>query len=257
MNLILNASEAIEPEDGIIQLTTGASRLDETELERFTRGAPLVPGTYVYLRVYDNGHGMSPETRERIFDSFFTTKPGGHGLGLAATAWIVRQHGGGLHVDTAPGAGTLVELVFPVAERSSELRREAPRANLGTILLVDDEEVVRETAGRMLGSAGYRVLTACDGVEGYDVFRRHRDEVALVLLDLTMPGGGGSGASRRMRSLRPDLPIILISGYEEDHVAAHFTDGEPAGFVHKPFLPQTLIGTVQRVLAEAERAEPA
>lgn len=256
MNLVINASEAVDDKSGIISITTGLIRVDEDYLKG-TYLAPNIPaGDYVFLEVSDSGCGMDKETRERIFDPFFTTKFTGRGLGLAAVLGIVRGHNGALKVYSESGKGTTFKLLLPCAKGESEdagavLIPLAKTRGEGLVLVVDDEETVRATSARMLESAGYTVKIASDGCEGVEAFRESAHEIKLVLLDLTMPHLDGVEAFRAMRQIREDACVMLMSGYNEQEAVQRFTGKGLAGFVQKPFQIQTLLGKVKEALEDA------
>jgi len=242
MNLIINASEAIGDNDGVIKISTGETMCDAGRLAQYHLDDNLPPGRYVFLRVDDDGGGMDADTRDRIFDPFFTTKFTGRGLGLAAVLGIVRGHRGAISVRSFPSKGSTFEILLPAsaAEAPRHATPNHPDVTLpvmsGTILVVDDEEAVRATASDLLSSLGYKVLTANDGKEGVEVFARHRDEIAMVLLDLMMPRMGGDKAYEEIRLLRPDVRIVLMSGYSEQEVTSRFhADSRPREILQKPF----------------------
>jgi PAS domain S-box-containing protein len=240
MNLITNASDAIEDANGIIRLKTGSRECDESYLSETYLADDLPTGPYVYVEVSDTGCGMDPETLERMFDPFFTTKFAGRGLGLAALLGIVRGHRGAIKIRTRPGEGTSIRILFPAAEgRSapSEVQRTEsdPWQGSGTLLLVDDDEDVRAMAKKMLEHLGFEVLTAENGLRALDVFQHHRGEVRCVLLDLAMPKMDGETCFHELRRLDAHLPIVLCSGYSEQDATHRFADRRPTGFVQKPF----------------------
>ncbi len=253
MNLITNASEALGEETGSITLRTGVMECDEAYLRQTYLAEDLAAGTYVFLEVKDTGGGMDPETRERIFDPFFSTKFVGRGLGLAATLGIVRGHQGALEVDSTPGDGTVFRVLFPVTEAavpatSVATMPESATNGDGTILVVDDEQMVLTIARRVLERAGYRVLTAEDGQEGLEVFRRHAPEISLVLLDLTMPQMSGDEAVRAMRRVKGDVRVLLTSGYNEPEATGEITGPHLAGFIQKPYAATALLRKVREVI---------
>ncbi|MDA2938658.1 PAS domain S-box protein, partial [Acidobacteria bacterium AH-259-A15] len=185
MNLIFNASEAIGNKSGVITISVGAMQCDAAYLKGTWLAEPLPEGSYVYIEVSDTGSGMDSETVERIFDPFFTTKFAGRGLGLAGVLGIVRGHQGAIKVYSEPGKGTTFKVLFPAVDKPAKLLgKELAEAKdwrgSGTILLVDDEEMVRAVAKRMLEKAGFAVLTAGDGREALKLFREHSEEILCV-----------------------------------------------------------------------------
>jgi len=237
MNLITNASDALGEESGTITLRTGVVENPESDAES--------PAS-VFLEVTDTGCGMDTSTLQRIFDPFFSTKFTGRGLGLAAVMGIVESHQGHVRIRTAPGEGTSFRVVLPAVSGEAE---PAPRRlsgagwrGRGTVLVVEDEEGVREVVERMLERLGFHVITAVDGQDALRVFDAHDDGVTAVLLDLSMPRMGGPETIRLLRVRSPDLPVVLMSGYTEQDVAAKILDdtGGPVGFLQKPFLSEDL-----------------
>jgi len=253
MNLVLNASQAMEPDGGTLGVRVRVESVSRVELRRCYVGSDLPAGRYVTLRVRDTGCGMAPKVAARIFDPFFTTKRTGRGLGLAAVVGIVRGHHGALSIETAPGEGTTVSIYLPptALEVSARSLREAitPLAGDGLLLVVDDEEVVRDLTSDVLTSGGYRVLLACDGQEGVEVFRAHADEIDAVLLDMTMPIMGGPEAFRAMRAIRPNVPVVISSGYTESETVTQFAGDEPTSFIQKPYEAMALLEEMGAVVA--------
>jgi two-component system, cell cycle sensor histidine kinase and response regulator CckA len=240
MNLITNASEAID-ESGSILLRTGVMAADRAFLASAHLDEDLPEGPYVFLEVSDTGVGMDDDTRARIFDPFFTTKFVGRGLGLAAVLGIVRGHRGTLKVTSAPGRGTTFLVLFPCSSHEAALPERAPEPaadewrGSGTVLVVDDEAMVREMTGDLLTSLGFEVVLARDGREGVELLGEWGERIEVVLLDLTMPRMGGKEALREMRRVRADVPVVVMSGYSEQEVMGQFSEGAPAGFLQKPF----------------------
>jgi PAS domain S-box-containing protein len=255
MNLITNASEALDDRPGVISLTTGAFYHEGQPLSTGPVQQPLPIGMYVTLEVTDTGIGMDEETVSRIFDPFFTTKFTGRGLGLAAVQGIIRGHGGAILIDSAPGKGTTFRVLLPACEpaRGTYAPEKTPDRTdwsaSGMALLADDEETVRAVGRRMLERIGFEVLTARDGQEAVDLFRRHHRAIRAVLLDLTMPGLDGEAASRELAEIDPSVPVILCSGYTEQAIAERFADNPPAAFVQKPYRLEVLRETLQGILA--------
>jgi PAS domain S-box-containing protein len=251
MNLITNASDALSESPGSITLRTG-----QTDDPRAGTGTH----DFVFLEVSDTGCGMDTSTLQRIFDPFFSTKFTGRGLGLAAVMGIVESHHGHIRIRTGPGEGTTFRILFP-AVAAGPGGDAPPRASgaswrgRGTILLAEDEDGVREVVGRMLERLGFRVLPAEDGVAALEALDRSDHTVTAVLLDVSMPRMGGSEALRQIRERRPELPVVLMSGYTEQEVTSKLLDNSAGavGFLQKPFLPEDLA----RVLRHASQVTEA
>jgi len=269
MNLITNAADAIDDPNGVITLCTRSALVDREYLKQSATAEDLPEGRYVFLEVTDTGCGMDEETTARIFDPFFTTKLTGRGLGLAAVLGIVRGHGGAIKVESAPGRGTTFRVLFPLAGsrrraaggpavgRQLELfpAGQGPDASpevewrgSGTVLVVDDEESVRCVAREMLERFGFDVLTAADGREAVELFRDRADEMAAVLLDVTMPQMNGKETFRELRRVRRDVPVILSSGYSEQEAATRFGRRGATGFIQKPYRPNALASKMRQAL---------
>ncbi|MCO4761216.1 MAG: response regulator [Myxococcales bacterium] len=261
MNLIINASEALEGAVGTIELTTGTQAVNSATFAKvpaamlFGAEAPLDAGDYVFLSVKDSGVGMSQETVSQVFDPFFTTKFTGRGLGMSAVMGIVRGHGGVIRVQSAVGEGTTFTVLLPAgATRALSHAEERPTGGqlpwrgAGTALLVDDVEEIRLVGQHMLEQLGFDVLTAADGAEGLEVFRKHAKEITCVVLDLTMPRMGGEDALREMRSTHPSVAVVLCSGYSEQMTTEQVVPGAPIEFLQKPFDMKTLTTALQRIL---------
>ena len=253
MNLITNASEALGEDAGVIVVRTGVLDCDESYLKQTYLAEDLSPGSYIFLEVKDTGGGMDPETRERIFDPFFSTKFVGRGLGLAATLGIVRGHRGALEVDSTPRVGTTFRVLFPASDRplpalATPAPAPLPRAGDATILVVDDEALVLNVARQVLERAGYRVLTAADGREGLEMFERHAQDISLVLLDLTMPKMNGDEAVREMRLIKRDVRVLLTSGYNEREATGEIEAPHLAGYIQKPYVAAALLSKVREAM---------
>jgi len=252
MNLVTNASDALGDGAGVITIRTGVMDADREYLTGIYSFGECPEGRYVYLEASDTGCGMAAVTQRRVFDPFFTTKVTGRGLGLAVVLGIVRGHGGAIRLDSEPGRGTTFRVLFPAAERPADPieKKAASRGEwrgTGTVLVVDDDPDVRELSEIMLRRLGFDVLTAQDGLDGVDTFRKHAESIRVVLLDLTMPGMGGEEAMGEIQRIRPDQPVVLMSGYNEEFAASRFS-GRIAGFLQKPFSPEDLGDTFRSLL---------
>ncbi|MGO9662372.1 MAG: response regulator [Polyangia bacterium] len=253
MNLILNASEAIGDRSGVISVTTGLAYCDAAYLKTCFAADAIQPGDFVYLEVADTGHGMDKATQDRIFDPFFTTKFTGRGLGLAAVLGIVRGHKGAIKVRSEVGRGTTFRLLFPAAEAKARAGASAASSTRawkghGQILVVDDEETVRNLTRRMLERTGFTVLSAEDGHQAVEIFKQVMAVVDLVILDLTMPHLDGEACFRELRLMKPEVKVILSSGYNEQDVVNLFAGEGLAGFIQKPYTSDELITKVRDVL---------
>ncbi|MDO9018471.1 MAG: PAS domain S-box protein [Deltaproteobacteria bacterium] len=251
LSLVSNASDAIGERAGEVTVATSVVRADDDFLADTFVDDRLAAGDYVCLEVTDDGQGMSADTVGRIFDPFYTTKFVGRGLGLAAVLGILRGHKGAINVQSEPGVGTTLRAYFPVSAAAPEApapRAELPRSTRQTILVIDDEEGVRNVARRIFERANFKVIVAADGVEGLERFRECPDEVAAVLLDVTMPRMGGEETFTELRRLRADVRVLLSSGYSEQEAMGRFAGKGLAGFVEKPFRPQTLLDKLRAVI---------
>jgi two-component system, cell cycle sensor histidine kinase and response regulator CckA len=251
MNLVINASEAIGDVPGMVTLRTRSAVYDQVQLSTTCPGQVLEPGPYVRMEVEDDGCGMDAETIGRIFDPFFTTKFTGRGLGLSAMLGIVRGHRAGIRVESINGVGTIFILLFPASEstvsiKAPELESALPMS--GTILVVDDEGIIRDLARNALEDIGFRVIEARDGLEAVDCFEKNLGSVDLVFLDMTMPRMGGAEAFRRIRALAPGIRVLLTSGYTQKESLESLVDLPPDGFLQKPFRVRELISKVRDIL---------
>jgi PAS domain S-box-containing protein len=255
MNLVINASDAIGERSGLIRICTGVMRADRQYLAETFLSPELAQGDYVFLEVNDNGCGMAPEVKARIFEPFYSTKFSGHGLGLAAVLGIVRSHRGAIKVYSEPGRGTTFKLLFPaIAEGVQEPEKPGDSVSswrgVGLALVIDDEETVRAVAARTLESLGFTPLIASDGAEGVRVFRGHADSLRLVLLDLTMPHMNGEETYRELHRINPRVPVVLMSGFTEKDTVDRFAGKELAGFIQKPFDRNRLQAKLHAVLTQ-------
>jgi PAS domain S-box-containing protein len=266
MNLITNASDSLRDAGGTITLRTGVVQpeaLNDARLGVPMEGEEPIPegdDPFVYLEVCDTGTGMTPDTLRRIFDPFFSTKFAGRGLGLAAVMGIVRSHQGLIRIHTEPGGGTSFRVLFPAAGGTAAKLEKPSAARIdwrgsGTILVVEDEGGVREVVERILEDFGFEAVAAVDGRDALEIMDRVGHRITAVLLDLSMPRMGGLETFRRLREIRPDLPVIMMSGYTEQVVAPQFTGNGPGltAFLQKPFLAEDLMEILRQM---AEVAHP-
>ncbi|WP_005035712.1 PAS domain S-box protein [Holophaga foetida] len=252
MNLVTNAADAIGDGTGVIAIRSSSERLSENQVPSAHPGKFLPQGSYVRLVVEDNGCGMSPDVVARIFDPFFSTKMTGRGLGLSAMLGILRGHQAGIQIHSQPGKGSRFDLFFPAATESEEAtapdsRASSPVAKGTRVLLVDDEPMIRETAGMVLSALSMDVTLASDGEEALAFFQSR--DIDLVVLDLTMPRMDGREAFRRLRDLRPGLPIIVCSGYSEQESLLDAQGLPPTAFLPKPYSIKSLERVIGDVLA--------
>jgi two-component system CheB/CheR fusion protein len=255
MNLIMNAAEATGDTGESVTLRIGDIDADSALLAKVQHAGDLPTGLYVYLEVADTGCGMNAETQAKMFDPFFTTKFTGRGLGLAAVQGIVRGHRGAIQVRSAPGQGTCFRVLFPASKqppvhRAAKEPTSAKPCRTGTVLVVDDEELVRTAAQQILEHGGFTVLTADGGHAAIRVFNEHCARIDAVLLDLTMPDLNGEKVYQEMLKTRPDVPVVVLSGYSEEHVAERFAGIGPVEFLAKPHKAADLIAKVGGVIAE-------
>ena len=259
MNLLINASEAIGERPGEVAIRTTIAELAGS---RFSPHMQVVipPGRYAVLEVRDNGSGMASDTVKRIFDPFFTTKFTGRGLGLAAALGIVKGHCGDVEVISTPGLGTTFRIFLPASVRGS-LAQKGPdseatlRASGQTVLVVDDELTVRNTATTALEHRGFRVLVATNGAEALEVLRSE-PSISVVLLDLTMPVMTGEQAIPLIKAMRPSLPIILSSGFGETEISNRFASSGIADFLQKPYSLAGIVSKVMHVLQSRQDRPP-
>jgi|WetSurMetagenome_2_1015567.scaffolds.fasta_scaffold15468_4 two-component system, cell cycle sensor histidine kinase and response regulator CckA len=240
-NLITNAWEACGERLGAIHLVVKAVPSAETSAtHRFPIDWQPQDNAYACLEVTDIGCGIGYKDIEKVFDPFFSSKFTGRGLGLSVVLGLVRAHGGVVTVESEPGRGSVFRVFFPMTREADARQPEkvikAPEMEGGgTVLLVDDEQVLRRMVVVMLTRLGFAALEAEDGVEAVEVFRQHKDEIRCVLCDLTMPRKNGWETIETLRALRPDVPVVLASGYDEAKVMAGRHAELPQAFLHKPF----------------------
>jgi signal transduction histidine kinase/CheY-like chemotaxis protein len=246
LNLCINACDAM-PRGGTLTISVAAV----PEHDQSEWGLP--PGRYAQLLICDTGIGMDAATAARLFEPFFSTKPPGAstGLGLAAAYGTIHEHGGAIQVDTAPGRGTTMRVRLPLASSTSSqqsgIRPSTRISSTGRVLLVDDEDLVRQATGELLASLGWQVVHARDGEEGIRRFAEDPQAFSLAILDSIMPRLDGLGCFRGLRELRADMPVIFCSGYTRDRTRTELP-GEPhVAFVQKPFRLAEMVQAIQSV----------
>ncbi len=253
-NLVTNAVEALDGMPGHVTVRTWVERISPSFLRTTILGEDLPPGEYVILEVADTGSGMDADTVARIFDPFFSTKFTGRGLGLAAVIGIVRENRGAIRVESEPGMGTSVRILLPTegwsviekhGKRPADLASEGPLS----VMVVDDDDAIRALTIEMLEQVGIEATSAADGIEALDRLRRSPNAVDVVLLDMTMPRMSGEETHRGLMEIRPDLTVIVASGYSEQDTLQKFGDAPPAGFLQKPYRLKDLVATLEKVRA--------
>jgi two-component system cell cycle sensor histidine kinase/response regulator CckA len=257
MNLVLNASEAIGDREGNVVISTGVETYSAEALSRSQAGAHPKPGAYVHVEVQDDGAGMDPKTVSQMFEPFFTTKFMGRGLGMAAVLGMVRGHEGAIFVESTPGTGTRVRVMFPASMAPPP--KEAPRRDEeargeGVVLVVDDEKNIRISTQMLLSASGFEVILAADGLEAIKTMRVEGHRVAAVLLDLTMPRMSGVETMNELRRIAPAVPIVLMSGYGAaglERASAHPEGPMPDAVLPKPYRPAELVATLRSVIRSA------
>ena len=258
LNLVLNANEAIGDSPGDITIRTGCSRQPMTGLPLPFRDDDLPPGQYVFCEITDSGTGMDTNTRQRMFDPFFSTRFTGRGLGLAVVTGIVKAHNGALTVKSRPKEGTTVTLLLPILENEGDIYSESIEYHdvedgrssgfSSVVLLADDDLMVASVGSAMLKHLGFEVLTAVDGQEAVDLYTTHRETVCLVILDVSMPKKDGIEVLHDLKEINDEVIVILASGYGEDEVIKGTEKKPPNGFLHKPFKMKELSDAINKVL---------
>jgi len=260
-NLITNASEAYHGQPGVVTVSARHVCIDESDSPDRSGYGPIKPGGYVSLHVTDQGCGMDSETIDSIFDPFFTTKFTGRGLGMSAVFGIVRGLNGDIRIDSRLNEGTDIHILLPASCQpgktetiQSEPRTSESKVNTspdnhwtsqGTVLFVDDETILREVASMMLESMGHRVMVAGDGLEALEIYKEHGDNIAFVILDLTMPRMGGKACLAALKAMDPDVRVILSSGYSMNTISSQLGDCTPAAMLQKPYDAETLETIIQ------------
>ena len=255
LNLVVNARDAM-PDGGSVVISTRHRSFDRDE----SLPVEMAAGDYVEITVNDSGGGMPPTVAARAFEPFFTTKPPGQGtgLGLSTVYGIVKQSGGHVWLSSSPREGTSVTILLPRVEDEADVATPVATTNGGdhhgteTILLVEDEKSVRDLARRILERRGYTVLPATDGGQALEIAESDDRPIHLLLTDVIMPGLNGQDVAQRVRSLRPDVRVLFMSGYNEEAVLRHGVLAAGTAFIEKPFSPAKLLEQVRAIL-QADR----
>lgn len=254
INLIINASEALENKNGTIRLSLDAQYCSKEYLSKLILGKDLPEGEYVCLRVSDTGRGISPDALERIFEPFFSTKNAGRGLGLSVMMGIVKSHRGALDVKSALGEGTVFSIFLPVADKPVKKTKKTSRKSksdwkgTGTVLLADDENTVLEMCREMLQLLGFDVLTALDGKEAVELYKKNQEKISCVILDLTMPNMDGEEAFDEIKKINSKVKILISSGYGERQILQRFNSKSLAAFIQKPYNLEGLKEILSKIL---------
>jgi PAS domain S-box-containing protein len=252
MNLLLNAAESIPAgREGVVQVRTFEMQATEEDLRGALSSAPPQPGRYAAVEVADNGSGMDAATQARIFEPFFTTKFTGRGLGLSAVLGIVGSYKGALTVESREEAGTRFRVLLPASATTVEPADSRSSLDIhgsGTILVVDDEQLVLAVARSALERVGYDILVAESGNEALEIVERHARRIAAVILDMTMPGMSGEECFKQIKKIRPDMPVILSTGNSETETTSRLAGEAITGFLQKPYTAAQLAETIKSAM---------
>ncbi|MDG2272831.1 MAG: response regulator, partial [Halioglobus sp.] len=248
------ASESYCNETGTVLVGTEKQRYSKNQLNQFHLDSALQPGEYIRIWVTDNGIGMKDTDIIKIFDPFFTSKPGGRGLGLAAVQGIVRAHGGAISVASISGEGTTFIVILPHVpletwEQESEMPK-VPNTTSARILIGEDEPLVRDMLATAMKQAGYDVMEAEDGQQVIDIFQSEHKSIDCVLLDFNMPKLDGEETFAELQKIEPNVRVVLCSGFTEHEILTRFEGAGIAGFVQKPARLDVLLSKISEVLGE-------
>ncbi len=264
MNLLINASEALEGKNGTIEISTGAQYCERSLISKSLLPEKPEPQDMAFIRVRDDGCGMEAETVSRIFDPFFSTKFVGRGLGMSVAHGVVRGHSGAITIDSQPGVGTSITVYLPLLYRTEHAERalhgpksrtaltedKSPETKKFSVLVVDDEQEVLDLVLRQLGHLGCQTLSAMNGKEALDVFTKN-PEIDLVILDLVMPEMGGVETFDRLKLLKPELMVVICSGYNEEKIKDDFkSELTPTAFMMKPYRLAALKDLLELLMGE-------
>ena len=245
--IIKNASEATKGR-GCIRIMTRNEEIDASVAANYPG---LKPGCYVGLTVEDHGRGMDEKTKSRIFEPFFTTNFQGRGLGMAAVYGIIKNHGGYIYIDSEPGQGTVVRILLPPVEtgiKKTKADKAKSTRGVATVLVIEDEEALLNMTRSMLEMTGYRVLGAKTGKEAFDKAQAFGGDIDLALLDMNLPDMDGATLFPMIKQVRPNLKVIVCTGYSLNGPAREILNAGAQGFIQKPFSLDTLRSKVQEIL---------
>jgi len=251
MNLIINASEAIGDAHGEIIISLAKMVMREMNTDKDYQGKDIPAGEYVCLEVTDTGCGMDEETKWRIFEPFYTTKFTGRGLGMSAVLGIIMSHKGALQLFTQPGHGSTFKIYLPSDNNEAPVKIDTPSESWqgsGTILLVEDEDQIRNLARTMLTKLGFIVLEAVNGKEALELYQKNAADITLVITDMGMPVMDGYHLFHELKQLAPNLPIIISSGFGDTEVLSRIRAEDIAGSIRKPYNFYQLRDVLKRVV---------
>ena len=260
MKLITNAAEALENTSGTVKITTSVKHLSRSGFQENILEKTPEPGEYISLEITDDGIGMNQETMERLFDPFFTTKFTGRGLGMSAVKGIVEGHSGAIFVDSQLNTGTTIQILLPRSDTPEDIAKENSteqksseeilKSVSGKMLLVEDEEMVRNVCTSMMENLGIDVIQAPDGKSAVRIYRENPSDISCALVDYRMPGMDGVETFKQLLRIDSDIRIILSSGFTEDAQFRELRNQGLAGFLHKPYEFNNLRDTLARILGE-------
>ena len=250
MNIYVNAWQAM-PDGGELHIQTENVKIGDNDKQPFH----VTQGKYVKISVTDIGAGMDEETRQRIFDPFFTTKEKemGTGMGLSSAYGIIKNHEGFIEVDSEPGVGSTFNIYLPASRKKIKKDKKTTgkiKKGSGTILLIDDEQVILDVGKDMLKVLGYNVLTANGGNEGLEIFKKYQDKIDMVILDMIMPGTTGSDVYDNLKEINPDIKVLLSSGYSLNGKANKILERGCNGFIQKPFNMEQFSQKISEILSK-------
>lgn len=254
MNLIINASEALNESAGSVEISTKMHETTAEELASCEIDHNLKPGKMVQLMVKDNGSGMDKKTLSRIFEPFYTTKFTGRGLGLSAVQGIIRGHGAIMYIESELNKGTTFRVLFKPVEGPAEITTRKGQSDTSkaissaNILIIDDEPLVLKITSRILEKSDHKILSSRKAKEGIEIFKANQEDIDLVILDLTMPEMDGVEVCQEIQKINPDIKVLIMSGYNEKDAMKQFKHTTISGFIQKPFQSVTIKKIISELL---------